>query len=301
MKKSILFTCMLIATIIFSSTAFAQRNKKKAAETPAAPEPVVVVAPPAPMFQNHMDTISYILGTDIAKSFTKNGMNVNQEKLFKGFSDGIAKVDTLFTEVQVAAIMKSFQEEMMKVFQAKNEVELKKATETAKTFFTENKAKEGVIELPSGVQYKMMKEGTGAYPKVTDSVTVHYKGMLLDGKVFDSSIDRGKPITFPLNQVIKGWTEGMQKCKLGGKIQLFIPSELAYGEKTTGPIPGGSALIFEVELLKIEAAAPEVAPAVDVKAVPSKKVATKSPAKAGTAKTIAKPAAKVAAKPVVKK
>ena len=301
MKKSILFTCMLIATIIFSSTAFAQRNKKKAAETPAAPEPVVVVAPPAPMFQNHMDTISYILGTDIAKSFTKNGMNVNQEKLFKGFSDGIAKVDTLFTEVQVAAIMKSFQEEMMKVFQAKNEIELKKATETAKTFFTENKAKEGVIELPSGVQYKMMKEGTGAYPKVTDSVTVHYKGTLLDGKVFDSSIDRGKPITFPLNQVIKGWTEGMQKCKLGGKIQLFIPSELAYGEKTTGPIPGGSALIFEVELLKIEAAAPEVAPAVDLKAVPSKKAATKSPAKAGAAKTIAKPAAKVAAKPVVKK
>lgn len=292
---------MLIATIIFSSTAFAQRNKKKAAETPATPEPLVVVAPPAPMFQNHMDTISYILGTDIAKSFTKNGMNVNQEKLFKGFSDGIAKVDTLFTEVQVAAIMKSFQEEMMKVFQAKNEIELKKATETAKTFFTENKAKEGVIELPSGVQYKMMKEGTGAYPKVTDSVTVHYKGTLLDGKVFDSSIDRGKPITFPLNQVIKGWTEGMQKCKLGGKIQLFIPSELAYGEKTTGPIPGGSALIFEVELLKIEAAAPEVVPAEDVKAVPAKKATTKSPAKAGVKKATVKPAAKVAAKPAVKK
>ena len=260
MKKSILFTCMLIASIIFSSTAFAQRNKKKAAETPATPEPVVVVAPPAPMFQNHMDTISYILGTDIAKSFTKNGMNVNQEKLFKGFSDGMAKSDTLFTEVQVAAIMKSFQEEMMKVFQAKNEIELKKSTETAKTFFAENKVKEGVIELPSGIQYKMMKEGAGAYPKETDKVTVHYKGTLLDGKVFDSSIDRGEPITFPLNQVIKGWTEGMQKCKLGGKIQLFIPSELAYGEKTQGPIPGGSALIFEVELLKIEAATAEVAP-----------------------------------------
>ena len=301
MKKSILFTCMLVATMILSSTAFAQRNKKKAAEVPPAPEPVVVVVPPAPMFRNHMDTISYLLGTDIAKSFTKNGMNVNQEKLFQGFNDGMTKKDTLFTEVQVAAIMKAYQEEMMKVFQAKNEIALKKATETSKAFFTGNKSKEGIIELPSGVQYRMMKEGTGAYPKETDKVTVHYKGTLLDGTVFDSSIERGQPITFPLNQVIKGWTEGMQKCKLGGKIQLYIPSELAYGEKTTGPIPGGSALIFEVELLKIEAPAPEVVPEQAIKAVPAKKAAAKSPAKAGAAKATAKPATKPVAKPAVKK
>lgn len=301
MKKSILLTCMLVAAIILSSTAFAQRNKKKAAVVPPAPEPVVVVVPPAPMFQNHMDTISYLLGTDIAKSFTKNGMNVNQEKLFQGFNDGMTKKDTLFTEVQVAAIMKAYQEEMMKVFQAKNEIALKKATETSKAFFTDNKAKEGIIEMPSGVQYKMMKEGTGAFPKETDKVTVHYKGTLLDGTVFDSSIERGEPITFPLNQVIKGWTEGMQKCKLGGKIQLFIPSDLAYGEKTQGPIPGGSALIFEVELLKIEAPAPEVVPEQAIKAVPAKKAATKSPAKTGAAKATVKPKAKPAVKPAVKK
>jgi FKBP-type peptidyl-prolyl cis-trans isomerase FklB len=296
MKKSILFTCLMVAMIIFSSTANAQRKKKQAADAPAAPQPAAVVVPPAPMFQNRMDTISYILGADIAKSFMKNEMNVNPDKLFKGFNDGMAKKDSLyFKEAQVAEIMKAYQEEMMKAVQAKNEIALKKATEASKAFFATNKTKEGVVELPSGVQYKILKEGTGAVPVETDTVTVHYKGTLIDGTVFDSSIDRGEPVTFPLNQVIKGWTEGMQKCKLGGKIQLFIPSELAYGDKPTGPIPGGSALIFEVELLKIAAAAPEVAPK-EAKAAPAKKAATKSAAKAGATKATAKPAAKPAVK-----
>ena len=221
--------------------------------------------------------------------------------MFKGFSDGMAKKDTLFTEAQVTEIMKSYQEEMMKVIQAKADAAAKIASETAKAFFAANKTKPGIIELPSGIQYKIMKEGTGAFPLETDKVTVHYKGTLLDGTVFDSSIDRGEPVTFPLNQVIKGWTEGMQKCKLGGKIQLFIPSELAYGDKATGPIPGGSALIFEVELLKIEAAAPEVAPTnANEKATPAKKAPAKTAVKPA-ATTTAKPTVKtVATKPVVK-
>jgi FKBP-type peptidyl-prolyl cis-trans isomerase len=298
MKKGILLTCMMGAAIILSSTAFAQRKKKEVAPAPA-PQPVVVVAPPAPMFSNRMDTISYILGADIAKSFTKNEMKVNQEKLFKGFSDGMDKKDTLFTEAQITVIMKTYQEEMTKVMQDKADAAAKIAAEAAKAFFAQNKTKEGVIELPDGIQYKIIKEGTGASPAVTDTVTVHYKGTLLDGTVFDSSIDRGEPVTFPLNQVIPGWTEGMQKCKLGGKIQLFIPSELAYGDKATGPIPANSALIFEVELLKIAAAAPEVAPATVTKAAPAKTAAKT------TKKTTAKPAAaktavKTATKPVVK-
>jgi len=291
------------AAILMSSTTFAQKDKKKPAPAPVVTPTVAVVAPPAPTFTNRMDTISYILGADIAKSFIKNEMKVNQERMFKGFSDGMAKKDTLFTEAQVTEIMKTYQEEMMKVIQAKADAAAKIASETAKAFFAANKTKPGIVELPSGIQYKMMKEGTGAFPLETDKVTVHYKGTLLDGTVFDSSIDRGEPVTFPLNQVIKGWTEGMQKCKLGGKIQLFIPSELAYGDKATGPIPGGSALIFEVELLKIEAAAPEVAPAADVKAAPAKKAPAKT---ASTTTTTTKPAAKpvatkAVAKPTVKK
>jgi len=289
---------MMSVALLLSSTTFAQKDKKQPAPAPVAP-PVAVVAPPAPTFTNRMDTISYILGADIAKSFIKNEMKVNQERMFKGFSDGMAKKDTLFTEAQVTEIMKSYQEEMMKVIQAKADAAAKIASETAKAFFAANKTKPGIIELPSGIQYKIMKEGTGAFPLETDKVTVHYKGTLLDGTVFDSSIDRGEPVTFPLNQVIKGWTEGMQKCKLGGKIQLFIPSELAYGDKATGPIPGGSALIFEVELLKIEAAAPAVEPAADTKAAPAKKAPAKTAAKPAT--TTTKPAVKpVATKPVAK-
>ena len=302
MKKGILLTCMMGAAILLSSAAFAQKDKKQAAPAPA-PQPVVIVAPPAPMFTNRMDTISYILGADIAKSFIKNEMKVNQEKLFKGFSDGMNKKDTMFTEAQITVIMKTYQEEMMKVIQDKADAAAKVAADAAKVFFAQNKTKEGVVELPDGIQYKIMKEGTGAFPLETDKVTVHYKGTLLDGTVFDSSIDRGEPVTFPLNQVIKGWTEGMQKCKLGGKIQLFIPSELGYGDKATGPIPANSALVFEVELLKIEAAAPEVAPATVTKAAPAKtatktttKTATKTAAKPAAAKTAVKPATK----PVVK-
>jgi FKBP-type peptidyl-prolyl cis-trans isomerase len=299
MKKSILFTGMMAATMLFCSSAIAQKDKKQVPQTPPVVQTAIVVAPPAPMFMNRMDTISYIIGADIAKSFIKNEMSINQEKMFKGYSDGMAKKDTLvFTAAQVTEIMKAFQEDMMKVMQAKADAAAKKAAEVAKTFFVENKAKAGIVELPSGIQYRMLKEGTGAYPVETDKVTVHYKGTLLDGTVFDSSIDRGEPVTFPLNQVIKGWTEGMQKCKLGGKIQLYIPSELAYGDKATGPIPANSILIFEVELLKIEAAAPEAAPAPEVKAAPAKK---------GVAKPTVKPAAvkttvvKTAAKPAVKK
>jgi FKBP-type peptidyl-prolyl cis-trans isomerase FklB len=300
MKKGILLTCMMGVAILMSSTTFAQKDKKQPAPAPVVTPMVAVVAPPAPTFTNRMDTISYILGADIAKSFIKNEMKVNQERMFKGFSDGMAKKDTLFTEAQVTEIMKTYQEEMMKVIQAKADAAAKIASETAKAFFAANKTKPGIIELPSGIQYKILKEGTGAFPLETDKVTVHYKGTLLDGTVFDSSIDRGEPVTFPLNQVIKGWTEGMQKCKLGGKIQLFIPSELAYGDKATGPIPGGSALIFEVELLKIEAAAAEVAPAADTKAAPAKKAPAKTAAKPTT--TTAKPVAtKAVAKPVIKK
>src|ERR1035437_1430825 len=291
MKKGILLTCMLGVAILITSTTFAQKDKKQPAPAPVVTPTVAVIAPPAPRFTNRMDTISYILGADIAKSFIKNEMKVNQERMFKGFSDGMAKKDTLFTEAQVTEIMKTYQEEMMKVIQTKADAAAKIASETAKAFFAQNKTKSGIIELPSGIQYKIMKEGTGAFPLVTDKVTVHYKGTLLDGTVFDSSIDRGEPVTFPLNQVIKGWTEGMQKCKLGGKIQLFIPSELAYGDKATGPIPGGSALIFEVELLKIEAAAPEVAPAADTKTAPAKKAPTKTTTKTVTT-TTTKPAAK---------
>jgi len=119
-------------------------------------------------------------------------------------------------------------------------------------FLAQNKAQEGVITTASGLQYQVLTKGDGTiHPKASDTVTVHYHGTLLDGTVFDSSIDRGEPIAFPLNRVIKGWTEGVQLMVVGDKVRFFIPSDLAYGNRSTGKIGGGSVLIFDVELLKI--------------------------------------------------
>ncbi|WP_318511431.1 FKBP-type peptidyl-prolyl cis-trans isomerase [Photobacterium leiognathi subsp. mandapamensis] len=120
------------------------------------------------------------------------------------------------------------------------------------TFLAENKLKEGVQTTPSGLQYLVLQKGTGTeHPKATDSVTVHYHGTLIDGTVFDSSVDRGEKISFPLNRVIKGWTEGLQHMVVGEKVRLFIPANLAYGNNGAGSIPPGSVLIFDVELFKI--------------------------------------------------
>ncbi len=130
------------------------------------------------------------------------------------------------------------------------------ATEAAKqrgdAFLAENAQREGVVALPSGLQYEIMSEGNGTSPKSTDTVTVHYRGTLIDGTEFDSSYQRGRPATFRLNQVIKGWTEGLQLMKEGGKRRLFIPSHLAYGKRGAGKLIGpGEALIFEVELIRV--------------------------------------------------
>jgi len=153
----------------------------------------------------------------------------------------------------------------------------------------ENAKKDGVTTLPSGLQYKVVKEGTGDNPKPTDKVTVHYKGTLIDGKVFDSSIDRGQPASFQLNRVIKGWTEGLQLMKPGGKAILYIPSELGYGDRTTPTIPGGSTLIFEVELISI---APPPPPAPEKTQATPEKPQTVTPIEVAPAKEPTKAPAK---------
>jgi FKBP-type peptidyl-prolyl cis-trans isomerase FkpA len=140
---------------------------------------------------------------------------------------------------------------------AKQEEESKKLSETniaeGKKFLEENKAKEGVVTTASGLQYKIITEGTGAKPKATDTVTVNYEGKLLDGTVFDSSAKHGQAATFPLDGVIPGWTEALQLMPQGSKWEIYIPSELAYGAGGQGPIPASATLIFEVELLEIKA------------------------------------------------
>ena len=132
-----------------------------------------------------------------------------------------------------------------------------RSLEEGEEFLAANKEKEGVVETESGLQYKIEVEGTGISPEETDTVEVNYEGRLIDGTVFDSSYDRGESVKFPLNRVIKGWTEGLTYVKEGGKIQLYIPAELGYGQRGTGPIPGNSTLIFDIELVKVSKAAPK--------------------------------------------
>lgn len=197
------------------------------------------------------DTLSYILGADIGKSFKQNGISVIPEILLKGLVDALAGKDTIFSNEQREEIMMALQGEIIakqQEQQGKISIENKKKGEN---FMEENKKVKDVITLPSGLQYKVVTLGKGTSPKATDNVTVHYKGMLLDGSVFDSSYDRNEPATFPLNGVIAGWTEGLQLMAPGAKYIFYIPAHLGYGDRDMGVIPPGSTLVFEVELISV--------------------------------------------------
>lgn len=191
--------------------------------------------------------IWYAIGLAEGGNFKTFGFDFSQEHLLMGINDAFAGTEKM-TQDQMQETFMVLQEIMQKKMEKDTEI----AKEKGKTFLVENKKKEGVIETESGLQYKVIKMGTGVKPKGTDHVKVHYHGTLIDGTVFDSSVDRGEPIEFPLNQVIKGWTEGVQLMPVGSKFIFYIPSDLGYGDRDAGPtIKGGSTLIFEVELLDV--------------------------------------------------
>jgi FKBP-type peptidyl-prolyl cis-trans isomerase len=246
MRKYILLSVIMVMVAAVSSQAYAQKKEKKNKNKKET------VAMATPVFANNNDTISYIIGADIAHSFAKNSLDLNRDLVFKGFSDAQATSDTIFSQEQIGAIMTAWQQEMSTKKMAQTEQEMSKNVSMGEAYLTANKSKEGVIELPSGLQYKMIKEGAGESPADADVVKVHYTGTLIDGTVFDSSRERGEPIEFPVNGVIPGWTEALKLMKPGAQWMLYIPAKLAYGDKKTGPIPEGSTLIFDVELLSFE-------------------------------------------------
>jgi FKBP-type peptidyl-prolyl cis-trans isomerase FklB len=191
--------------------------------------------------------ISYALGMDFGSQLHSLGINAEDldlELVRKAMNEGLSGNKSLLAKEEMQATVMSYIQEKQGAESRKKEG----------PYFAENKKKEGVKETASGLQYKIVTEGTGEFPKATDTVKVHYKGALLDGTEFDSSYKRNEPATFPLNQVIPGWTEGLQLVKVGGKAELHIPSRLAYGKQGRPGIPPDSILIFTVELISIEKA-----------------------------------------------
>ncbi|NMB80777.1 MAG: FKBP-type peptidyl-prolyl cis-trans isomerase [Ignavibacteria bacterium] len=198
------------------------------------------------------DSISYSIGHNIGVNLKEPYMKINFDMLAQGMKDAISNSKILLTEEQMQNVMMIFNQRVMEKRDAEAQAQSTKAKEKGKQFLDENAKKEGVVVLPSGLQYKVLVKGDGPSPKPEDKVSVHYTGTLIDGTKFDSSYDRNAPAVFGVTQVIKGWTEALQLMHVGDKWQLFIPSDLAYGETGAGGVIGpGEVLIFEVELLSI--------------------------------------------------
>jgi FKBP-type peptidyl-prolyl cis-trans isomerase FklB len=195
-----------------------------------------------PVLKSQKEKVSYIIGTDIGGNLKRQSVDVDPNILARGIQDALSGAKPLLSKEEIQETMVAFQKEMAD-----------KQKQRGEAFLSENKKKEGVKTLPSGLQYKVVKAGTGKKPKVNDTVTVNYRGTLIDGTEFDSSFRRGQPATFQVSGVIPGWTEAMQLMAEGAKWQLFIPPNLAYGERGAGGLIGPNAtLIFEVELISVQ-------------------------------------------------
>jgi FKBP-type peptidyl-prolyl cis-trans isomerase FklB len=208
------------------------------------------------------DKASYAIGLNIGKSMHKDSVDVDTSILLRGLKDGLAGSKPLLTDDEARAAMVTLQTDLRKKQEEKILVQGEANKKEGEAFLAENKTKDGVVTLPSGLQYKILKEGTGPKPTAADTVVCNYKGTLLDNTEFDSSYKRGQPATFPVGGVIKGWTEALQLMPVGSKWQLFIPSELGYGARggPGGGIGPNATLVFEVELMSIQPKAEVQAP-----------------------------------------
>lgn len=248
MRKIFILTLVLLA----GYQANAQNKSKNTPIKKATPgiKPVAVT----PVFKSNLDSASYALGLNVANSFKSGGLNTLNYDLFnKGLKDAFAQANPTLNPQQcqqaITKLFEAFNAQREKTDQQKYAPNL----QAGQKYLAENKTKTGVKTTASGLQYETITEGTGAKPTAMSQVTVHYKGTLLNGYEFDSSYKRGEPATFGLNQVIPGWTEGLQLMAEGAKFKFTLPNTLAYGSRGTpdGSIPPYSTLIFEVELIKV--------------------------------------------------
>ncbi|GAB3737282.1 FKBP-type peptidyl-prolyl cis-trans isomerase [Spirosoma lituiforme] len=244
-----------IASAVFVAGSATAQVKKPVARkaAPAKSATATKSATAGSTLASTQDSVSYSIGQFMAQSLKQQGLTeLNRDLLMRGLQDALSGQPALLTPEQSSQVMNGFMQKQMAVRNAEG---IKASAENKKigtAFLTENKAKAGVVTTASGLQYSVEKEGTGAKPAATDRVKVHYTGRLLDGKVFDSSVERGQPAEFGVNEVIKGWTEALQLMPVGSKWKLYIPAELAYGDRGAGAdIKPGSTLVFDVELLDI--------------------------------------------------
>lgn len=243
-------------------TAWAQQTPATDTTAPNGQPPAAAQTQPAPAsgsqsssaLTTQKDKLSYAIGMNIGKNLHRDSVDIDLNLLLQGMKNGLAGGPTLMTDQEAQAAVAELQNSLRK----KQEEKAQAAGETNKkegdAFLAANKTKDGVVALPSGLQYKVLKAGTGPKPTATDSVVCNYRGTLINGTEFDSSYKRGEPATFPVNGVIKGWTEALQLMPVGSKWQLFVPSDLAYGARGAGSDIGpNETLIFEVELMSIQA------------------------------------------------
>ncbi|MEJ7821631.1 MAG: FKBP-type peptidyl-prolyl cis-trans isomerase [Chitinophagaceae bacterium] len=231
----------LILIICIASTVIAQAQVKK----PITKKATVTKASTS-IFKNSTDSFSYAIGLEGAAYYKSQGATtINSALVKKAFDDVYGKKTLLLTPQQSTM---TIQNKLKKYMENKNA----KVKEEGKKFLAENKKRQGVVELPSGLQYEIITAGTGEKPKATDTVKAHYAGRLITGEEFDNSYKRGEPLQIPVGGVIQGWVEALQLMPVGSKWKLFIPSDLGYGERGAGgSIPGGAALVFDIELIEI--------------------------------------------------
>jgi FKBP-type peptidyl-prolyl cis-trans isomerase FklB len=244
----------------------------KTAQTPAAKTGTATAKTPAPLaLKTPTQKSSYAIGMNIGKNLKRDSVEVDPAILLRGLKDALAGNKLLLTDDEAKAALTELQAEVRASEEAKLKAAAVENKKSGEAFLAANKAKEGVVTLPSGLQYKVIKEGTGPKPTAQDTVLCHYRGTLVDNTEFDSSYKRKEPLKIPVGGVIKGWTEAIQLMPVGSKWELFIPSDLAYGERGApgSPIGPNSALIFEVELISIEPkAAPQEQPKEQPKEAP---------------------------------
>lgn len=246
------FVLAIVCLSLCASTGYAQKDS--ASDSDAAPAAAVDAKDAAAI-------ASYGIGMRTGQSIKKDGVGIDLDAFVQGIKDGAGTAKPKYTEEQILAAIEIFKKDVQAKKTEGQQAIGEKNQKEGKAFLAKNKAKEGVKTRPSGLQYEVLTAGKGASPKATDTVKVHYEGTLIDGTVFDSSLERNEPAVFPVNRVIPGWTEAMQLMKVGDKWRLVVPSDLAYGPRGAGDDIGPNAvLIFEVELLGIESAATKDAP-----------------------------------------